>query len=114
MLAEVGGAARGTLHEFPDQELAGKDVVAHAGEAVAGVAGHFFRVLGLFLETDHSVVRIHLDNAEFRSFGHGHRDSCNGQKGGATQVEIDHLVDVHLVDVVASEDGHQVGALVGN
>ena len=29
-------------------------------------------------------------------------------------MEIDHLVDVHLVDVVATENGHQVGAFVGN
>ena len=114
VLAEVRGAVAGALHEFPHQELAGKDVVAHAGQAVAGVAGHFLGVLGLFLETDHAVVRIYLDNAEFRGFGHGHGDSGNGQKGCTAQVEIDHLIDVHLVDVVAAKDGHQVRPFVGN
>ena len=114
VLAEVGGSVFGALQELAHQELARKDVVAHAGEAVAGVAGHFLRVLGLFLETDHAVVGINFDNAEFTGLGNRHRNSGDCEEGGTAQVEINHLVDVHLVDVVTSENGYEVRAFVGN
>ena len=114
VLAEVGSAALRALEELAYQELAREEVVAHAREAPSRVAGHFLGVLGLFLETDHSVVCIDLDDAEFGSFGNRHWDSGNGQEGRTGEVEINHLVDVHLVNVVAAENRHEVRAFVCN
>ena len=114
MLAEVGSAVFGTLQEFAHQELARKDIVAHAGEAVAGIAGHFLRILRLFFETDHAIVGVHFDNAEFARLGNRHRNSGNREQSCTGKVEINHLVDVHLIDMVATENRHEVRAFVSN
>ena len=114
VLAEVGRAFVRALQEFAHQELAREDVVAHAREAPARMARHFFGVLGLFLESDHAVVLVHLDDAELARVLDGDGDCRNRKECCATQVEVNHLVDIHLVDVVAAEDGYEVRAFVRN
>ena len=94
------------------QELTRKDVVAHAGEAVARIARHFLGVLGLFLEADHASVLVDFDDAEFAGFRDGDGNGRDGEERRPAQVEINHLVDVHLVDVVAAENGHEVRSFV--
>ena len=90
------------------------EVVTHAGEAPTRTVRHLLRFLRLFFETDHAVVRVNFDNTEFASFFDRHRDGRNREEGCTAQVEINHLVDVHLVNVVATENSHEVRAFVGN
>ena len=112
VLAEVRCPVLGSLQEFAHQELTRKDVVAHAGEAVARIAWHFLGVLGLFLEADHASVLVDFDDAEFAGFRDGNGNGRDGEERRPAQVEINHLVDVHLVDVVAAENGHEVRSFV--
>ena len=78
------------------------------------MARHFLGFLGLFFETDHSVVCIDFDNAEFACFFDGHGDGGNREERSTGEVEINHLVDVHLVNVVATENRDEVRAFVRN
>ena len=55
-----------------------------------------------------------LDDPEVARLVLGHRDDRHRGLALPVDVRRDHLADVHLVDVIAAEDGHQLGLLVGD
>ena len=62
----------------------------------------------LFVESEDASVVIGFDNAEFRGELSVEGNGGDGDFGAASHVEIDHAADIHAVDVIASEDGHNV------
>jgi hypothetical protein len=64
----------------------------------------------LLLELGDAPVLVDLQHAEARAVGERRRVRGDGDVGVVLEVVLDHVRDVHLVDVVAAEDRHQVGA----
>ena len=59
---------------------------------------------GLFFEIDDLVVLVSDHDTETRCFLHGYGHNCNGSCRALCLVEVEHLVIVHLVDVVARKN----------
>ncbi len=53
-------------------------------------------------------ILVGLNDAEFAGVLSGNRDGGDGHFRLFCHVKIDHAGDIHAVDVVATEDGHQV------
>ena len=61
-----------------------------------------------FLEGQDALIFVDAANAEaFRLFDR-HRDGADGQVGALLDVELQHLGVVHLINVVAGEDQHEL------
>ena len=108
--AEIVMAVRifGVGLEQIEQRARGEDVVAHGGVDAIEIAGHGGGVVALFVKSEDASVVIGFDNAEFRGELAGEGIGGDGDFGAASHVEIDHAADIHAVDVIASEDGHNV------
>ena len=50
-----------------------------------------------------------LDDAELAGLADRDRNCRNRRNGVVAAVEIHHLADIHLVDMIAAEDGHMIG-----
>jgi hypothetical protein len=75
--------------------------------------GHLRRVLRLLHERGHVAVGVGADHAELSALVERHRDGRDGHLVALLDVEIQHLLDVHLVHVVGAEHADEVGILVG-
>ncbi len=62
----------------------------------------------LLVERQDAAVLIDFDDAELGSVPFVDRDGGHGDLGAFVQVVVEHVVEVHPVDVVAAEDGHRV------
>ena len=92
-----------------DQRPGREHVVAHRTQAVLGIAGDGDRiVVGLFLKTDDAPVLVDLDDAELVRLRLLDRQAGDGRDRPLLEVEVGHLADVHLVDVVGAEHEHRV------
>ena len=86
-----------------------ENVIAHGGERHVLVVRERRGIFRFLLESDDAPVLVDLDDAELARFADRNRncgDRCNGV---VAAVEIDHLADVHLVDVVSAENGDEIG-----
>jgi hypothetical protein len=111
----VGAVLFGLIaRELLLEHVALKDVVAHRREAPAGAVGHLGRVLGLLDEGDHAALFVGVDHAEGRGFFLRDGDRSDGEVCVFHQVVLQHLLDVHLVDVVAAEDDDDLGVFVAH
>jgi len=86
-----------------------KHVVAHGGEDLVRVAGNGGRVRLLFVEADDAVVGCGLQRPEIRREAAVHRQRGHRHLGVLGHVVLDHVADVHAVDVVGTEHHHDVG-----
>ena len=91
-----------------------EDVVAHRAQAVLGVAGDRDRVLlGLLLEADDRAPRSSTCTMpNWRRLATLDRQAGDGRDRRLLAVEVHHLPDVHLVDVVGAEHQDRVGAVL--
>jgi len=64
--------------------------------------------VGFFVERQNAAVLVGFDDAELGSMPLVDRDRSHGDLGAFVEVKIEHVVQVHPVDVVAAEDGHRV------
>jgi hypothetical protein len=82
--------------------------------AQPGRPGDLARLLGLFGKRQDAPAGIDLDDAEGLGCLDGNRDAGDGAVGAVFQVEVEHLLDIHLVDMVPAEHDHVVGIFVGD
>ena len=103
VLAEVVGAVGvfRVRHQILAQLLPRKDVHAHAGLVALGMGG-------LFLKFGNAVVLVGVHDAEAAGFVPRNLADGNGAVGVVLDVELQHLVIVHLVNVVAAEDQYVI------
>ena len=109
VVSEVGGPAAVTRQQQARQHVRVEQVIAHRDVGVRRIVRNGGRRFGLLLETADLAGRAGRHYAERaravdRNPRRRHRDI-----GAAGFVEADHLADVHAVDVVRREHGHQVG-----
>jgi hypothetical protein len=72
------------------------------------------RVRRLLDEVHHPAFGVHRDAAEGAGLGAGHRDGRHREVAALAAVQLEHQLDVHLVDVVGAEDGDVAGLLVAH
>src|ERR1035438_6667767 len=111
VFAEIVVAVRvpGIFAQQFQQRTSGEDVVAHRRVDLVGVAGHGRRVGVLLMESHDPVVRVGFDDAEFHGVLPRGGDGGDSDFGALLHVVLDHAGDVHAVDVIAAEDGYNVG-----
>jgi len=110
----VVALARRVLAQHVDQDLGREHVVAHRGERRARVARHRLGRARLLDEGVDAAVRRRGHDAEVRGLGERHRAGRHRDVGAAREVELDHVAEVHAVDVVGAEDRDQLGAEVAD
>ena len=99
------------LTQRVDQVLRGEDVVAHRGEDLRGVVRQAFGVLGLLQEVlDDTTLTV--DNAQGGSELDRLANACDRRRQTRIDVVLDHLREVHAVDVVRADDNDVFGLLV--
>src|ERR1035441_752626 len=111
VFAEIVVAVRvpGIFAQQFQQRTSGEDVVAHGRVDLLGVAGNRRRVGVLLVESHDPVVLVGFDDAEFHGVLPRGGDGGDGDFGALLHVVLDHAGDVHAVDVICAEDGHDVG-----
>ena len=96
-----------------DQRPGREDVVAHRSQAVLRIARDGDGIaVRLFLEADDAPFLVDLDDAELRRLRLLDRQAGHGGDRPLLEVELGHLADVHLVDVVSAEHEHRVRAVL--
>ncbi len=91
--------------EVPAQGLLREDVDAHRGEVALGL-------LGLLLPLDDPVGLVEGEDAHPRRLGERDAPDGDGHVGPAAAVGRDERLVIHLVDVVAGQDDHEVARVV--
>ena len=91
-----------------DQELGFEDIDAHRGQGHIGLARHRRRILRLFEEGQDLVRLVDVHHAEAGGFHAWHFEASHRHFGLRVDVLLQHLLVVHLVDVVARQDDHVV------
>ena len=97
------------LAERVDQDLGREDVVPHRGERRAGIARHRLGGTWLLGEAHDATVRRARDDAEGGCGAERHRTCRHRHVAAAAHVVVDHLPEVHAVDVVSPEHHDQLG-----
>jgi len=99
-----------------DEDVGGEDVVAHAGEDLVRAVRESLGVRRLLAEGRDlcRVLVVDLDDSEL--VGHVDRlaDGRHGHARARLDVLVDHLGEVHPVDVVSAHDDDDVRLLVGD
>ena len=105
----VGGVSLECL----EQDILREHVIAHRDEAVLVVTGNRRWVSGLLEEVrDAQAVVRSLDDPEVARERLRHPDARHGDAGPRIDVRTDHLHRIHAVDVISTEDDHDLGILV--
>ena len=55
-----------------------------------------------------------MDDTEGARLCHRNGNRGDGTLSAGLQVEVEHLTYIHLVDMIAAEDQHQIGVFVGD
>lgn len=94
------------------QDVGAEEVVAHGGQGQVGLAGDRLGAPGFLGEPGDAAILVHRQHPEGRGLGQGHRPGGHRDVRLLDLMVVDHLPDVHPVDVVRSEDGDvfRVGA----
>ncbi len=101
------------LHRL-DEGLRVEDVVAHRGEHFAGAVEETLRVLRLLEEVADArgVGGVDVDDAELVGKGDRLADAGDRRPRPGGDVGVQHLPEVHPIDVIGADDDDDVGLLV--
>ena len=112
----LGADLAGVPGDRLDQRVGVEDVVAHRGEDLLRAVRQAHRIRRLLeeLPDPRRVVGVHVDDAEL--VGHPDRLPDRRDRAGraARDVLVDHLREVHPVDVVGADHDDDVGLLVAD
>lgn len=108
----VGVIVIGVRADRVDQYLGGEDVVAHRDERRVGVVESPGRLQRLFDETADSAGLVGVNASERMRVGARNPDAGHRSAGPAVDVEPDHLLGVHPVNVIGSENHYVVRIFV--
>ena len=110
----LGGLVGGVHRDGLQERVGVHDVVAHRGQDLIGGVRQPRGLLGLLDEglDPAPVSRVGLDDAELVGQRPGLTDARHGAGQPGGDVVVQHLGEVHPVDVVRTSDDHVVGPLV--
>ena len=94
------------------QRFAVEDVIAHAGQRHVWSVWHRAGVFGFLLKLRDAVAVINLQHTEPRGFRHRHGICGDADIGAKVEVLLNHVIDVHFVDVITAKDRDQVRIVV--
>ena len=94
------------------QQVRIEDIVPHGGKRLRRVSRHCRRDFWLLDERADATVGFRVDDPKLAGLVERHRNSRDGDAGAGFEMKVDHLLDVHAVDVVGAEHRHQIGPLV--
>ncbi|CSB05517.1 Uncharacterised protein [Vibrio cholerae] len=77
-----------------------EDVVTHRDQCPLRLTGDRFGIARFLFKTDHFAVFIHFNHPELRGLADRHTQCRNGQLRFHTAMKIEHLANIHLVDMV--------------
>ena len=105
--AKVISAARscGIGFQLPVKSTRGKDIVPHRGIHLVWLTGNGGRIFALFMKTMNGALCITLDDPKFNGLIQGNRDRGDRHVSFHAAMKVDHLLDVHAVDVIGTKDG---------
>ncbi len=111
----LGALALGVAGDRLGQGVGVEDVVAHRGQHLVGSVGQPLGVLRLLQERPDPVRRLRVDVDHPELVGEVDRlpDRRHGAARARLDVLVDHVREVHPVDVVGAHDDDDVGPLVG-
>jgi hypothetical protein len=94
--------------KFAQQRPRREDVVAHRRVDALRLAWHGRRFGLLFVKSQDRSIRRGLDDAKLRRQAGRDRHSRDRHFSAHPFVKLDHLANIHPVDVVRAKDGHQM------
>ena len=74
---------------------------------MSGSPGIGGRVFALLMKTMNGALRIALDDPKFNGLMRGNGDRGDRHLGFHAEMEVDHLLDIHAVDVIGTKDGDE-------
>ena len=86
-----------------DQNATGEDVIPHRTQRHRRIARHRGWHFGFFLEAGDAPLVVDLKDAKFRGLGNRHRNGSNADVSFSFAVKVDHLLNVHLENMVTAE-----------
>jgi hypothetical protein len=99
----------GTGIERRDQDFVVKKVIAHRHERIIRLSRDGFRIFRLLVKANDPPIGIDFDNAELGGLFDLDRERGDGDIGGFFLMLVDHLPDIHAIDVIRAENGDQFG-----
>ena len=94
--------------QFVQQQLGGKKIVAHGRIYAIGIARHGRGVGLLLVKPANQPVFARFEHPEFGGLLLLHRNRRHRHLRAAVDVELDHLADVHSIDMVGPENRNHV------
>ena len=108
----IGVVVVGVGTDGVDEHLGGEDVVAHRGERLLGIVGGARRIGRLLDERANQPGLVGVDAAERRRLRARHPDAGDRRARSTLDVELEHLLGIHPIDVVGAEHDDVIGVLV--
>ena len=108
----VCASLTGVLFQYLHKGVCVKNIISHRTKSHLWIIRHGFGRSGFFLKSDNLTGSIDLDNPEpFRGVN-GNGKGRHGYLRFMVKMKLDHLPDIHPVNMIGSKDGHQPGSKV--
>ena len=110
VLAEIAGRFRllGVAAKLIHEELRLEHIDAHRGECVVRSVGDAGRIGRLLDEGDDRILAVDMHHPEARRLHARHFQAADRHVRALVDVLAQHLLVIHLVDVVAGQDHHEL------
>src|SRR5215468_9165249 len=98
---------RCVLPQSADHRVGIKQVVAHGDQSILRFVGNRLGLAWLLLEADDTPIGVDLDYPKLSCLCDSYRQCRNGDIGAFFLMLVNHLTDVHPVDMVCAENSHK-------
>src|SRR5262252_911594 len=103
----VARLKRCVLPQSADHRVGIKQVVAHGDQSILRFVGNRLGLAWLLLEADDTPIGVDLDYPKLSCLRDSYRQCRNGDIGAFFLMLVNHLTDVHPVDMVCAENSHK-------
>src|SRR5262245_44742385 len=97
----------GVFPQSADHRLGIKQVIAHGDQCILRLAGNRFGLAWFLLEADDTPVSVDFYDPKLICIFDSYRQCRNGHIGTFFLMLVNHLTDVHPVDMVGAENSHK-------
>ncbi|CAA9892234.1 hypothetical protein METHB2_600029 [Candidatus Methylobacter favarea] len=111
-MAEIFFSSSMSFLQSINEHLGLKQVITHGGKTMLRIARNRLGLRGFFLKINDSERTIRSDDAKVMTLIQWHRQGCHRHIGLMVQMKLNHLVNVHAIDMIGTKDCHYVGAVM--